>query len=115
RTFAYAQQPDGVLLSCSLAENLPGAASSVAAVQAAGVPVLVGGAAFGGDDLRAVRVGADGWATTGQGVLRLLEELPARPRRRTLDARRPAAAEEGRHLADASRLLERLAGSGRAT
>ena len=109
RTFAATHRPDAVLLSCTLAENLSGAAASVAAAQAAGTPVLVGGAAFGSDDLRALRVGADGWATTGQGALRLLEELPAHPRRRALEARLPASAEEGRHLADASRLLANVA------
>jgi methanogenic corrinoid protein MtbC1 len=51
-----------VVISCSVPIFLGGALRSVQGAQSAEVPVLVGGRAFGPDDLRARRLGADGWA-----------------------------------------------------
>jgi methanogenic corrinoid protein MtbC1 len=62
----------GVVVSCSVPIFLGGALRSVQAVQSAGVPVLVGGRAFGPDDLRARRLGADGWAPDADGAAQLL-------------------------------------------
>lgn len=60
--FLHDTGPDAVALSCSLPSNLPAARDVVAAARSAGVPVLVGGRAFGTDGARAAAVGADGWA-----------------------------------------------------
>jgi methanogenic corrinoid protein MtbC1 len=52
----------GVVISCSVPIFLSGAQRSIQAAHAAEIPALVGGRAFGPDDLRARRLGADGWA-----------------------------------------------------
>ncbi|MGW8630469.1 cobalamin B12-binding domain-containing protein [Streptomyces sp. NPDC055793] len=53
---------DAVALSSSIATRLPTAHAAVTACQAIGVPVLVGGAAFGPDGRYARLLGADAWA-----------------------------------------------------
>ncbi|MFJ2631757.1 B12-binding domain-containing protein [Streptomyces sp. NPDC087422] len=53
---------DAVALSSSLATRLPTAHAAITACQAVGVPVLVGGAAFGPDGRHARLLGADAWA-----------------------------------------------------
>ncbi len=62
----------GVVISCSVPIFLGGALRSVQAAQAGGVPAVVGGRAFGPDDLRARRLGADGWAPDAAAAARLL-------------------------------------------
>jgi methanogenic corrinoid protein MtbC1 len=62
----------GVVISCSVPIFLGGAQRSVQAAQSVDVPVLVGGRAFGPDDLRARRVGADGWAPDPVAAAQLL-------------------------------------------
>src|ERR671914_12503 len=62
-----------VVVSCSVPIFLGGALRSVQAAQSEGIPVLVGGRAFGPDDLRADRLGADGWAPDPVAAARLLE------------------------------------------
>ncbi len=69
----------GVVISCSVPIVLGGAQRSVQAVQSAGVPALVGGRAFGPDDLRARRLGADGWAPHADAAARLLSGWRRRP------------------------------------
>ncbi|WP_435604606.1 cobalamin B12-binding domain-containing protein [Streptomyces sp. bgisy130] len=54
--------PQAVALSSSIATRLPTAHAAITACQAAGVPVLVGGAAFGPDGRYARLLGADAWA-----------------------------------------------------
>ncbi|MEU8682883.1 B12-binding domain-containing protein [Streptomyces sp. NPDC048611] len=54
--------PRAVALSSSIATRLPTAHAAITACQAAGVPVLVGGAAFGSDGRYARLLGADAWA-----------------------------------------------------
>ncbi|AXQ56410.1 MULTISPECIES: cobalamin B12-binding domain-containing protein [Streptomyces] len=54
--------PDLVALSSSIPTRLPAAHAAITACQAAGVPVLAGGAAFGTDGRYARLLGADGWA-----------------------------------------------------
>ena len=61
RTYLDSARPMALALNCTVATNLDGAAASIAAAHAAGVPVLVGGRAFGVDDHRAAVVGADAW------------------------------------------------------
>ena len=53
---------DAVALSCTLSLHLPGAARTIAAIHAAGLPVLAGGRAFDEDGIRARAVGADAHA-----------------------------------------------------
>jgi methanogenic corrinoid protein MtbC1 len=62
RRFVAEIEAVGVLISCSVPIFLGGAQRSVQAAQSTDVPALVGGRAFGPDDLRARRLGADGWA-----------------------------------------------------
>ncbi|APE17214.1 cobalamin-binding protein [Mycobacterium sp. WY10] len=54
--------PDAVALSCSIPSRLPVAHVAITACQAAGVPVIVGGAAFGPDGRYGRQLGADAWA-----------------------------------------------------
>ncbi|HEU0130311.1 MAG TPA: B12-binding domain-containing protein [Mycobacteriales bacterium] len=54
-----ATRPAALALSCTLPTNLIGAARSIAAAHAEGVPVVVGGAAWGRGQRRADRLGAD--------------------------------------------------------
>jgi hypothetical protein len=68
-----------VAISCSIPIFLGGALRSVQAAQAAGVPVLVGGRAFGRDDLRARRLGADGWAPDAAAAADLLADWGQQP------------------------------------
>ncbi|MER6479338.1 cobalamin B12-binding domain-containing protein [Streptomyces filamentosus] len=84
---------DVVALSSSLPVRLPTAHAAVTAVQAIGLPVLVGGAAFGPDGRYARLLGADGWAPDARAAARLLAVGPPRPR----PARPPA---DPPHLAD---------------
>lgn len=55
------RRPDAVLVTCIMAPFFPGVASHVDTAHRQGVPVLVGGAAMTRE--RAVRLGADAWAT----------------------------------------------------
>ncbi|PPJ33749.1 cobalamin-binding protein [Nocardia nova] len=80
--------PDAVLLSSSLPTRLPQAHSTITACQAAGVPVLVGGAAFGPDGRYADLLAADAWAPDPATAAELLarglrreQQPPDRPQR----------------------------------
>ncbi|WP_435972089.1 cobalamin-dependent protein [Streptomyces sp. Qhu_M48] len=53
---------DAVALSASIATRLPAAHAAITACQAVGVPVLVGGAAFGAEGRYATLLRADVWA-----------------------------------------------------
>jgi methanogenic corrinoid protein MtbC1 len=66
--------PDAVALSCSIPTGLPTAHAAITACQAAGVAVLVGGAAFGGDGRYARQLGADAWAPNARAAAELLSE-----------------------------------------
>ncbi|MHA6765169.1 cobalamin B12-binding domain-containing protein [Streptacidiphilus sp. PAMC 29251] len=72
----HATGPDAVALSCSLATRLPAAHATISACQAAGVPVLVGGAAFGADGRYARLLGADAWAPDAESAVARLEQQP---------------------------------------
>ncbi len=54
--------PDALVVSCSLAMNLPGVLAITDVAHQAGVPVIAGGQGFGGLAARADRVAADGHA-----------------------------------------------------
>ncbi|XVS61678.1 cobalamin B12-binding domain-containing protein [Actinosynnema sp. CA-299493] len=68
--------PDVVALSASLATRLPRTHAAITACQAAGVPVLAGGAAFGADGRHARRLGADAWAPHARAAADLLATNP---------------------------------------
>lgn len=57
---------DVLALSCTIPTNLLGAARCVAAAHDAGVPVIVGGRAFGENPQRAFAIGADVFATADE-------------------------------------------------
>ncbi len=58
----HGTRADAVALSSSIATRLPTAHAAITACQAIGVPVLVGGAAFGPEGVYAKTLGADAWA-----------------------------------------------------
>ncbi|MFJ8254632.1 B12-binding domain-containing protein [Streptomyces sp. NPDC094466] len=58
----HGTRADVVALSSSIATRLPTAHAAITACQAIGVPVLVGGAAFGPEGRYAKLLGADAWA-----------------------------------------------------
>ncbi|MGW8065750.1 cobalamin B12-binding domain-containing protein [Streptomyces ziwulingensis] len=72
--------PDLLALSSSLPTRLPGAHTAITAVQALGIPVLVGGAAFGRDGRHARLLGADAWAPDARAAADLLGRGVPRPR-----------------------------------
>ncbi|MEU1122748.1 cobalamin-dependent protein [Streptomyces sp. NPDC005899] len=65
---------DVVALSSSLPTRLPAAHAAITACQAAGVPVLAGGAAFGPDGRYARRLGADAWAPDARAAARRIAD-----------------------------------------
>lgn len=67
--FLETESPDVLVLSCTVTSHLVGAHASIMAAREAGVPVVVGGRAFGEDDTRARQLGADAWSSTLSGVL----------------------------------------------
>lgn len=66
--------PDAVALSCMIPTRLPTAHAAITACQAAGVPVLAGGAAFGADGRFARLLGADGWAPDARAAAAHLQQ-----------------------------------------
>jgi methanogenic corrinoid protein MtbC1 len=72
--------PDVVALSASLALRLPDAHAAITACQAASVPVLAGGAAFGPNGEYARLLGADAWARDARLALAVLDRPMPRPR-----------------------------------
>ncbi|CAM5437257.1 cobalamin-binding protein [Streptomyces spiroverticillatus] len=62
-----------VALSSSIATRLPTAHATITACQATGVPVLVGGAAFGPEGRYARLLGADAWAPDARAAADLLD------------------------------------------
>ncbi len=107
------EPPDAVVLSCAMANHLLGARDSVKASHAVGVPVLVGGRAFGENGIWAARVGADAWVATPREVAALLEtwspdpsaaeagaKNPGKLLERVIDQHNAVLAEAERRLAD---------------
>lgn len=72
--------PVAVLLSASIPTHLPAAHKAVSAVQSLGVPVMVGGAAFGPDGRYARLVQADEWACDARSAADLLDRGLTAPR-----------------------------------
>jgi excisionase family DNA binding protein len=71
--FLSRQRPAALLVSCTTPCGLPGAARSIEVAHAYGVPVIVGGAAFGRDDMLALRLGAAAWASSAGDVVRMVD------------------------------------------
>ncbi|MFS4103657.1 B12-binding domain-containing protein [Streptomyces sp. PD-S100-1] len=71
--------PAVVALSSSLPVRLPDAHTAITAVQALGIPVLAGGAAFGDDGRYARLLGADAWAPDARAAADLLARGLPRP------------------------------------
>ncbi|WP_424217218.1 cobalamin B12-binding domain-containing protein (plasmid) [Streptomyces sp. BI20] len=76
----HTTRADCVALSGSLATRLPTAHATITACQAVGVPVLVGGAAFGPDGRYADLLGADAWAPDARAAADRLRRPIPRPR-----------------------------------
>jgi len=62
-----------VVVACAIPSGLPDVAAALDTAHAAKLPVVVTGAAFGGDDLRALRLGADAWAPDLHAVVAVVE------------------------------------------
>lgn len=75
--FLEGEGPDALVLSCTMSSHLVGAHASIGAAKEAGVPVVVGGRAFGSDGSRARALGADAWSATLAGVEEEVEGLIA--------------------------------------
>ncbi|MEU6986441.1 B12-binding domain-containing protein [Streptomyces sp. NPDC046324] len=71
-THLHTTNADAVALSSSIATRLPTAHAAITACQAIGVPVLVGGAAFGPAGRYAKLLGADAWAPDARAAADLL-------------------------------------------
>ncbi|WP_197376311.1 cobalamin B12-binding domain-containing protein [Mycolicibacterium baixiangningiae] len=69
--------PEAVAVSCSVLGALPTTRRFIEASTAAGIPIAVGGPAFGGDDVRARALGATAWAPTAQAAVAAVAALPA--------------------------------------
>ncbi|WP_431239545.1 cobalamin B12-binding domain-containing protein [Mycolicibacterium aichiense] len=67
---------DAVAISCSVLGALPTTRRFIEAATAAGVPTLVGGPAFGYDDVRARALGATAWAPSAHAAVAAMEGLP---------------------------------------
>ncbi|MFJ9244397.1 B12-binding domain-containing protein [Streptomyces sp. NPDC101776] len=68
--------PELVALSSSIATRLPTAHATITACQAVGVPVLVGGAAFGPDGRYARLLGADAWGADARSAADRIQNDP---------------------------------------
>ncbi|MGZ0148186.1 cobalamin B12-binding domain-containing protein [Kribbella sp. WER1] len=68
--------PDALAVSCSVLGSLPTTRRFIEAARAAGIPVLVGGPAFGTDDLRARSLGATAWAADARQAIAAMRTLP---------------------------------------
>jgi methanogenic corrinoid protein MtbC1 len=112
-------RPRAVLFSASLTSSLAGQKRVFADLRSTGIPVIVGGSAFGGDPARADALGATAYAADLQAAIALLESLPERvapvqvPERTPADVEAEWLLDQRRALTEGvvARLLDRL-GSG---
>jgi methanogenic corrinoid protein MtbC1 len=68
--------PDAVAVSCSVLGALPTTRRFIEASTSAGVPAVVGGAAFGDDGVRAAALGATAWAPDARAAVAAAAGLP---------------------------------------
>ncbi len=69
--------PEAVAVSCSMLGSLLSCRRLIEATTASGIPILVGGPAFGPDDRRARALGATAWARDAHGAILAMSDLPA--------------------------------------
>lgn len=109
-------RPRAVLFSASLTSSLAGQKHVFAEIRSFGIPVVVGGSAFGGDPARAEALGATAYAADLEAAISLLDDLPDRLPPVQVPERTPADIEaewiiEQRHVLTegiVARLLDRL-------
>lgn len=109
-------RPRAVLFSASLTSSLAGQKRVFAELRSMGIPVVVGGSAFGGDPARAAALGATAYAADLADAISLLERLPGRLEQVPVPDRTPGDVEgewlvEQRHVlveGVVARLLDRL-------
>ncbi|WP_148614203.1 cobalamin B12-binding domain-containing protein [Nocardioides rubriscoriae] len=109
-------RPRAVLFSASLTSSLAGQKRVFGELRATGIPVVVGGSAFGGDPARAEALGATAYAADLDAAIELLETLPRRVTPVQVPERTPADVEaewilEQRHVLTegvVARLVDRL-------
>lgn len=109
-------RPRAVLFSASLTSSLAGQKRVFAELRSLGLPVIVGGSAFGGDPERARTIGATAYAADLAEAVELLETLPGRLEQVPVPERTPGDVEaewilEQRHVLTegiVARLLDRL-------
>ncbi len=89
--FLVEDSPDVLVLTCTMTSHLPGARRSIEAGHAAGVPVAVGGPAFGGQGERAERLGADAWVARLRDVAELLRSWSPDPSAAAARALQPSS------------------------
>lgn len=75
--FLHDHGPVAVAVSCSVLGSLPATRRFIEASTAMGVPIVVGGPAFGYDDIRATALGATAWAPDAHGAVTAISRLPA--------------------------------------
>ncbi|PPK67515.1 cobalamin-dependent protein [Actinokineospora auranticolor] len=68
--------PDATAVSCSVLGALPTTRRFIEASTSAGIPVVVGGSAFGVDGRRATALGATAWAASARDAVAVVAELP---------------------------------------
>ncbi|GAA1603197.1 cobalamin-dependent protein [Kribbella sancticallisti] len=68
--------PDALAVSCSMLGALPTTRRFIEASTTAGIPIVVGGAAFGTDDVRARALGATAWAQDAASAVEAARNLP---------------------------------------
>jgi MerR family transcriptional regulator, light-induced transcriptional regulator len=99
--------PDVTAVSCSVLGALPTTRRLVESSTTAGIPIMVGGPAFGVDGLRAGAIGATAWAPTARHAVEAIGALPT-----VVDPAPPlpdeAATEQAAIELAAGRLAERL-------
>lgn len=79
-SFLEAEGSDLAILSCAMTAHLMGAYESIAAAREAGVPVIAGGNAFGADGGRALKMGANAWASDLREAISLVDQQLSSPR-----------------------------------
>ena len=77
--FLSAFKPDALVVSCSIAMNLPSVVPILTAASDARVPALCGGHGFGDDDSRASLLGAAGWAPDLVTAVEIIDRWQAQP------------------------------------
>jgi methanogenic corrinoid protein MtbC1 len=73
REFLEPDPPEALVLSCAMTSHLLGARSVIASAHDVGVPVVVGGRAFGLDGRWAPAVGADVWVPSPRDLVEVLD------------------------------------------